>query len=394
MNRFVKTALAFAVAGSAAHAGTGDNEWKALDSEISGLASSLKPSQDGSGWSALLRGFYTHSSDDIGTGTPTGTPPGGDDVSGFNFNDVDMSFWGNQGPYRWRISADINNNEGGSGALFELEDAYVAWNCGEYFDAMMGNFKPNASRSNSVDPENLLFIDRTAIGSSLDFWDNGVGAKGTWEQLMWSVAVTNGRGDGDPVTPPSGEGHTRDHFYVLRAMWNLGNGAGDMDGARGSSDTLNGTIGISFINDDTQPTTGGNSDHDMWLVDAHGSMSNLGFGGEIALINDDLDLTTDEDFSNTSTALNLYGDTKPFNVYVSYLINPEWEVGVRYEDLDNSEDAAGNAQEDNTLLSLVANWYRSGNAGKWSGQWTKVDADSGFDDGSIFEVGFTVGASR
>jgi len=382
MNRFVKTALAFAVAGSAAHAGTGDNEWKALDSEISGLASSLKPSQDGSGWSALIRGAYTHSSDDIGTGG--GNNP---DVSGFNFNDVDMAFWGNQGPYRWRISADIDNNEGGSGAFFELEDAYIAFNCGEYFDTMMGNFKPNASRSNSVDPENLLFIDRTAIGSALDFWDNGIGAKGTWEQLMWSLAVMNGAGS-------SGGGHTRDHLYVLRAMWNLGNGAGDMDGARGSSDTLNGTIGISFINDDTVTTTGGNSDHDAWLVDAHGSMSNLGFGGEIAMINDDLDVATDEDFSNTFNSLNLYGDSKPFNVYVSYLINPEWEVGVRYEDLDNSKTSAGVAAEDNTLLSLVANWYRSGNAGKWQAQWTKVDADSGFDDGNIFEVGFSVGASR
>jgi hypothetical protein len=51
------------------------------------------------------------------------------------------------------------------------------------------------------------------------------------------------------------------------------------------------------------------------------------------------------------------------------------EVGVRYEDLDNSETSAGVAAEDNTLLSLVANWYRSGNAGKWQAQWTKVDAD-------------------
>jgi hypothetical protein len=45
MNRFVKTALAIAVAGSAAHAGTGDNEWAALDIEKSGLAYTLKPSQ-------------------------------------------------------------------------------------------------------------------------------------------------------------------------------------------------------------------------------------------------------------------------------------------------------------------------------------------------------------
>src|SRR5262245_36709263 len=107
MNRFVKTALAIAVAGPAAHAGTGGDDWKALDSEISGLASAQKPSEDGSGWTALIRGVYTYSKDDIATG-------GGDDVSGFNFNDVDIAFWGSQGPYTWRISADIDNNEAGS----------------------------------------------------------------------------------------------------------------------------------------------------------------------------------------------------------------------------------------------------------------------------------------
>ena len=109
MNRFVKTALALAVAGSAANAGTGDNEWLALDSEITGLATSLKPSQDGNAWAALLRGVLSYSSDDIATNFGGGDDP---DVSGFGFNDVDLAFWGSQGSYRWRISADIDNNEG------------------------------------------------------------------------------------------------------------------------------------------------------------------------------------------------------------------------------------------------------------------------------------------
>ena len=91
MNRFVKTALALAVAGSAANAGTGDNEWLALDSEITGLATSLKPLQDGNGWAALIRAAYSHSSDDIATNFTAGDDP---DLSGFNFNDVDLSFWG------------------------------------------------------------------------------------------------------------------------------------------------------------------------------------------------------------------------------------------------------------------------------------------------------------
>src|SRR5262245_23687498 len=98
MNRFVKTALAIAVAGSAANAGTGDNEWAALDGEISGLASSLKPSQDGSGWAVLLRAVYSYSSDDLFTSGGTDA-----DLSGFAFNDIDFAFWGSQGPYSWRL---------------------------------------------------------------------------------------------------------------------------------------------------------------------------------------------------------------------------------------------------------------------------------------------------
>src|SRR5262249_32229411 len=157
-----KTALAIAVAGSAAHAGTGGNEWAALDSEISGLASTLKPSQDSTGWSVLLRAVFSYSSDDIATGG--GNNP---DTSGFNFNDADAIFWGNQGPYKWRLSFDIDNNDsgvsGGPNAII-LEDAWVSWTCSDYLDAMMGQYKPHLLHSSVVDPEKQIMIDRTVLG--------------------------------------------------------------------------------------------------------------------------------------------------------------------------------------------------------------------------------------
>jgi hypothetical protein len=298
-----------------------------------------------------------------------------------------MAFWGSQGPYRWRVSADILNNDAGtSGAIFELEDAYIAWMCGEYFDAMMGNFKPHISRSNQVDPENMFFLDRSAVGSSADNWDDGVSINGVWEAFQWFIDLMDGA-----------DGHERDHLYVFRGLWNLGSGAGDYDGARGSSDMLNGTVGVTYFNNDTiDKLTDGDDDHDDmgFLVDFHGNVSNIGFGGEVASLGDDVELATDEDFSNVLLPLDFGPDGTPWNVYVTYLVSPEWEVGVRYEDLDNDEDALGGAGPDNTLLTLAANWYRSGAAGKWTAQWTNVDADSGNPDGSIFEVGYAIGASR
>jgi hypothetical protein len=384
MNRFVKTALAIVAAGSLADASPGDNEWLELDSEINGLASSLKPSQDGTGWAALLRAVYTHSSDDIATGVGPSQP----DTSGFNFNDLDLAFWGSQGIYMWRISADIEFNE--SGLVHDtdndlgVEDGYIRWNCGGYFDAQMGQFKPQVSHSNSVDPEHLLFIDRTALGSAFDVWDLGIGASGAYDMLSWYVAIMN-----------ASNGHVRDHFYLLRLAWMIGAGVGMYEGAMGSSDTLNATVGISFMNDDTigDVSGDGDSDNSAWLVDFHGNISNIGFGGEIAGFDDDFLGITDEDFSNTVVPLVLADDSTPWNVYGSYLLNPEWEFGARLESLDNNE-ILGAAGPDNMLISFVANWYRGANSGKWQLQWTDVDADSPNPDGSIIEIGYSIGSTR
>jgi hypothetical protein len=370
MNRIVKTALAIAVAGSAAHAGTGDNEWSALDSEISGLASSLRPQENGMGWSAMIRWAYGYSSDDIATG------PGGDDLSGFSFNDVDVAFWGAQGPYMWRVNFDIDNNEAGlSGSSVALEDAYVRWNCGDYFDAQVGNMKPRISHSNSLDPEKLVFINRTVLGSAFDTWDNGVAGMGHMEQLAWYAYILNGF-----------NGDDSDHLLVARGEFNLGSGVGEYEGAMGSNDTLNGTIGASYVHDDSNS---GLSDVSLWLVDFVGNVSQFGFGAEVAGLDDDVTfLTTDEDFSNLASPLMFDGDSNPWSAWGSYLVNQEWEVGVRYEDLDNGDNA------DNTVLSAVVNWYRGDNAGKWQAQYSSFDADSGFDDGEIFEVGFSIGHTR
>ena len=388
MNRFVKTALAIAVAGSAANAGPGDNEWAALDSEISGLASPLAPSQDGMGWAVLLQAVYSFSSDDLFTSG--GADP---DLSGFGFNNIDLAFWGNQGPYSYRVSADIDGN---SGDDLDLEDAYVRWGCGGYFDATMGNFKPRLSLTNSVDPERQVFIDRSVIGSSGDVWDNGVAVSGAFEQFNWFAGVMNGS-----------NGHTRDHFYYLRGEVKVGTGAGAYEGAMGSSDALNGTLGLTFVNDDTvgDITGDGDSDNTAWILEFGGNISNFGFGAEVAQFDDDFVAITDEDYSNIASTADFDGDTvgdtflvladdsTPWMVYGSYLINPEWEVAVRYEDLDNGE-VFGGSGPDNTVLSIAANWYRGSNGGKWQAQWSMFEADSGFDDGNIIEIGYAVGSTR
>jgi hypothetical protein len=391
MNGLVKTALAIAAAGSVANAGTGDNEWAALDSEISGLASAMKPSQDSMAWSVLFRAVFSHSSDDIATGGG-GSP----DTSGFNFNDVDAAFWGAQGPYRWRLSADIDglNNDAGLGFTgLGIEDAYIVWDCGGYFDAMMGQFKPHVLRSNSVDPEKQLFIDRPVLGSAFDRWDDGIGVSGVQEFINWYFGLLDGS-----------NGHEKDHFYFLRGEYHLGTGAGEYEGAMGSSDQLNATLGLSLVHDDTNGDVDGDGDADntSWLFDINGSVNNVGFGFEVASLDDDAFFATSADHSNIfdssngtgtpiptpTSALVLFGDSTPWSVTGSYLLNPEWELAGRYENLDNGD----NSGPDNTVLSLGVNWYRTG--GRWQAQFSMVDADSAFNDGDILEVGYAVGSTR
>jgi hypothetical protein len=378
MNKFVTSALALAAAGSLSYADPGDNEWLELDGEINSLASSLAPSnQDGMGWAFLLRATYTFSSDEIATGASSAP-----DVSGFKFEDVDLAFWGSVAEYGYRVSMDLEDLSGsGAGpSIAVLEDAYAFWDCGGYVTATFGQFKPHALMSNTRDPENQIMIDRTAIGSIFDFWDTGIQADGSYEAFSYWASIQNG-----------GNGQESDHFYTLRVEWDYNAGAGMAEGAMGGNDELNLTVGGAYVQDDT--TLG---DANAYGIDVAGNFSSFGFAAEVLHLDDEAFAETSSDFGRgAGFPLQFAGDSNPWNIMGSYLINPEWEVAVRYENLDN-DDFAGANGPDNTILSVALVWYRSGKNAKWTAQWSDYDADTGngFPDGSIFQVGLTLGATR
>jgi hypothetical protein len=360
MNKFVSTALGLAVVGSIGAADPGDGDWLGLDSEINSLASSLAPAQGVAGQSALIRSYYGSSSDDISTG-------GGNDLSGFGFNDIDISLYGSTGDYGWRISGDLDSGS------FELEDAYVDWACGTYARARMGMMKPNVLRGGIIDPENTLMIDRTVLGAAFDGWDTGVQASGENNGVNWSFGLFNG---------PTGE--EVDHFYAFRVAYDFGAGAGSYDGARGGNDQLNATLGLAVTSNTSAVT--GPSDNMSTFVDFNGNYGQIGFGVEFGQVDDDDSVSTASDFGWIAGApLGLEGDTSPYSLTGSYLINPDWEVGLRLEDLDDTDDTS--------LLSLGATYFRNGNNAKWQAQYTDVSRDTG-SEGNYVQIGLTVGSSR
>jgi len=359
MNKFVTSALALSVAGSLAYAGTSDGEWLELDREIASLATPVTSTAPGGiNWSALIRVNEVFSSDFM---------VGAEDLSGVSFTDIDLAASGQVADYTWRISGDFE-----AGVLV-LEDAYAAWQCGDMLGAMIGNFKPNTLRSATVSPENLLFPSRTAIGSTFDGWDAGIGVNGSFEDmLMYSLSVLNGA-----------NGAASDHAYYFRAEYNLGEGAANVEGALGAGDDLAATIGILYANFDDLSGTGG--DDSVYGFDVNGTAGQFGFGLEWLNIDDGIASGTDEDFLGGFTGLVFDPDSNPWDVTVSFLINEELEAGLRYEDTDNGDSAKA--------TSLVLNWYQSGHNAKWQFGVTDVSSDVDADEGKLWTAGLTLGSS-
>jgi hypothetical protein len=359
MNKIVTTALGLAAVSSVGFADPGDSDWLKLDSEINGLATSLA-TRDGSGTTALLRGAALHGTDDISTGG-TGNP----DLSGFDLFDIDIAHHGGVGEFLYRISVDF---DGGSA---QVEDAYASFPCGPV-NAMFGNFKAHVLRSADIHPENQLFFNRTILGSAFDKWDTGVAVSGEQQGLMWSFAVQNGQ-----------SGALADHFYAAMFSYMLGAGAGSSEGARGGNDDLNATLDVSVISDDTI-----SGDQLSYLVGFNGNQGQIGFGLEIAQLDDDVNAwSVNSDYAGLSSPAFIMfdGDTTPYSATVSYLLNPDTELGVRYEDTDNDDNVS--------VITVGASFYQSGNNAKYQVGYSDVSADNGAAEGSFFTVGLVVGAS-
>jgi hypothetical protein len=361
MNKFVTSALALTVVAPLVQAGTEDGEWLELDREISSLAAPvMTPAQGGINWSALIRVGYAYSDDDIAI-------VGGENLLGAEFDDIDIAASGQVADYTWRISGDFDFGD------LTLEDAYVTWQCGEYFSFLFGNHKASSLRSAGLSPENLLFQNRTAIGSVFDSWDNGIKAYGSFEDVFkYYASVTNGA-----------NGSASDQRYSVRLEYLLGEGAGGAEGALGASDEFAGTIGAFYANADDLSGTDG--DDQLMGLDIWGTMGPIGFGGEVLSIDDGIAATTDEDFLAGPAFVVFDADSTPWDATASYLVNEEIEVGARYESVDNDDDTS--------LITVGVNWYQSGHNAKWQASVVDIDSDTDAFEGTIWQVGVVVGSS-
>ena len=330
---------------------------------------------------ALIRSSYAHVEDNL---------VGDDNVSGWVFQDVDVWLEGEIGDFDWRVSMDFNDDQFGTveedqsiGGLFgedeetadqafralldhlllgeggnaALEDAYADFNPCENFLIRWGQFKAPTFLTNQVDPEQQLFIGRSIIGSVFDSWDHGVMVQHEQERFSVSGAIQNsidGASEGNRLT-------LRGEFYPSGEHVS---GTGGQEGSREASDELTTTIGAVYVRDNAIEEV---IDQDAHLLgfDAAATMGPLSGQAELAFLSDGL------------------GDAKPFGVSVGYLLNPKYEVSLRYGKLDNEIDtrvldAALNYYMDSAKVSLQISNFRS-------------DGDA---DGTALLLGLTLGGSR
>jgi hypothetical protein len=388
MNKFVTGTLALAVAGSVTYAAPPTSDWLELDSEISTLATSMTATGEYINIKVLLRGGYAYASDDLSTGA--GMYSDADDISGFRFWDVVVAGGAQVGDVNLRLSFNFARPEtdfsskkslwGGEGLGAVLEDAYAVWSCGDTVDVIAGQYKPHITRTSYTDPENLFFLERSAIGAEFDAYDMGFGLRGSYEQFAWNVDVMNGS------SPLLDNGICSGHVYIVRALWNFGRDAGgyeeDPEDAYGAGDDHAGSLGFFYLSEDIS-----GADTNIYGIDGQGTFGQIGWGFEYESRDDDAYGILISPWNVLSSGLLMQGDSNPFMLYGTYMVNEEWGVGLRYEALDNDDDGT-----DNDIITLGVNMYDVGHNGKIGASIAMISDDR--DDATVFQAGYTYGASR
>lgn len=358
MNKFVLGALALSAASTPSLAG--EKDWLTHDRDIESLAASLTQNTGGGpSISGFLRSSYA-TSGDIAVGP--------NDLGGFSIDDARLIISGSIGNYGVVMeldgSADPDLAAGGPGAGLGgvlgaygatggvgpvgVLDAYATFAITDQIKGQIGNFRPPFLASSLRNEDGMLFQDRSVLGQSWAFRDQGIQFSGSFDMLNFALAVQNGAdGAGDELVIAG-----RVSFTVM------GNAPGKHEGALGQGDETSFTVGVGYYDD------GAVTDGNAIAIDGQFGMGALSAGFEFV----DLDAGL--------------GDATPYNVQVGYMVVPdEWEVGVRYEDFDSASDT--------TAITAGVNWYHNGHAAKWHLNYITITDDVAAAEADIIQVGMT-----
>lgn len=298
---------------------------------------------------ALVRIFWALTDDDLG----------GNAVNGFDFHDIDI--WAElpiEG-YDFRASFDADSGTA------RLEDAYVHYVHSDALIGTVGSFKPRVLFSNSVDPELMMFNERTVLGSFFDGWDIGAQASGhVLENLDYFVSITNGA-----------DGNKDDKLYVLRGEWSFqGQDIPLQEGQRGIAGEQDVELGLVFFQDTGDDDVGIGADvlarFEKFSLQFEVMSLDDGLGGGAGL---------------KTVPVALAGDSLPWALSGSTMLSDNMQLAGRIQSLDNNDDTR--------ILSVALDYYPADGPISLVAQIDRYDED-GNNEGFALQVGVSMGHSR
>jgi len=298
---------------------------------------------------ALVRAFWAYADDDLG----------GNAVNGFDFHDIDM--WAELPIDQYDFRASFEADTGTA----ELEDAYIRYVHTEKLAATVGSFKPRVLFSNSIDPELLMFNERTLLGTFFDGWDIGIQASGrVVEKLDYYASITNGS-----------DGSQDDKLYVLRGEWCMqGEAVALQEGGRGLAEEQDIDLGFVFFQDTGDDEVGIGVDvlarFEKFCLQGEAMALDDGLGGNVGL---------------KTVPIALDGDSTPWAISASTMLNEQYQLAGRIQSADDDDGT--------TVLSIALDFFPEGGPIVFIAQLDRYDSDDD-EEGFVLQLGASMGRSR
>ncbi len=367
MKKLVFSAAALTLTGTAV---ANDSDWAQLDQDIQALSASVQGVEDGGiSFGGRIRAIYANASDIPVTANS--------DLGGFSVRNARIYSEGAvTDGVSYRVEVDFAGGQdttfavpdgmGGfssvttPGGQIGLLDAYLDIQVGAEVTARVGQFRGHVLRESLIESGNLFFVDRSIPAAVFSGRQAGVAVLGEFDQFHWGVTIQNG-----------GDGVGDDLFFALRGDINLmESGTELMEGAYGVGDQSEATVGASYFSDEAV------DDADGFAVD--GSFATRQFSVRAAIVSfgDGFSAAgADQEGGAFNRALAGVGlaDSTPFSLMGTFMLSEgtadygAWEVGARFQDLDDAADT--------TVIDVGANYYVNGHDLKYILNWTSVSSD-------------------
>jgi hypothetical protein len=266
-------------------------------------------------------------------------------------------------------SAQQDSPFAGPAGSASLLDAYATVKLCDWASLRAGQFCMRFLLSSCLDERDILFLDRSFIGESMDNRDRGLELSGTFGRFDWWASANDGF-DG-----------TQDEFaFAGRASCRLlGEKACCAEGALGvTDDSL--TLGAGWFDDRSM------DDGQVLGAELYAAHAGWSLAAEIADYGDDM-----QPMPQVSTTTGILlpgmggmgGAETPWAVTLGYVIpQSSWQFAGRYQQLEDDAQTS--------IFSFVVNQHVGNGPMRWSAQYDHVTSDDSLLEVETFAIGLTV----